>query len=126
MTEKVTISTDAAGEVANAAAALVEIYTEPDGTTYLLAEIPGAKMESVDLSVDKGVLTVSADGARPAKDPAYSGTYTGFEGGRYYRAFALGDEVDRDNIEATLTDGVLTVKLPRAAAAHTRKIQIKG
>lgn len=110
----------------DALAPLVDIYQTADGTTMLLAEVPGAAPDKVDVRVDKGVLTVWADGrlSEPAKD--YSRMYTGFAGGEYFRAFALSDEVDREKIEASVGQGLLTVKLPRAAAAKTRKIQIKA
>jgi len=74
--------------------------------------------------VDKGVLTLAADGRRTRDLQGYSPTYTGFLGGRYFRAFALGDEVDREKIEAHLSEGLLTIRLPRAEAALTRKIEI--
>ena len=104
---------------------LVDIYEAEDGTTILLAEVPGATNESLDVRVDKGVLTIQADAGVPEPGEGYSRTYTGFVGGEYFRAFALSDEIDRDKIEANLTDGLLTLRLPRAAAAETRKIPIK-
>lgn len=109
-----------------AVAPRVDIYTVEDGTTYLLAEVPGAAPDSVDLRVDKGVLTIAAEASGAKVDDCYARTYVGFTNGPYFRAFALSDEVDRDKIEASLSDGVLTVKLPRAASARTRKIHVKG
>ncbi|MCD4825874.1 MAG: Hsp20/alpha crystallin family protein [Phycisphaerae bacterium] len=103
---------------------LVDIYENADGTTVLVAEVPGAKQESIDIRVDKGVLTLMADGRRPEPDESFSRTYTGFVGGEYFRAFAISDEVDRDAIQASLQDGLLVITLPRAAAAKTRKIEI--
>jgi len=104
---------------------LVDIYELADGTTVLEAEVPGAAPESVDVRVDKGVLTIAAEGKLPDAGEDYAETYVGFAGGRYFRAFALSDEIDREHIEAGLADGVLTLRLPRAAAAKTRKIEIK-
>jgi HSP20 family molecular chaperone IbpA len=103
---------------------LVDVYEKSDGTTVLVAEAPGARQESVDIRVDKGVLTIAADGRRDAAE-GYRRVYTGFVGGQYFRAFALSDEVDRDRIDATLADGLLTITLPRAAAAQTRRIEIR-
>jgi HSP20 family protein len=102
----------------------VDLYEEADGTTVLVAEVPGAKASSVDVRVDKGVLTIGADGRREPAGEGYTNTYTGFVTGQYFRAFALSDEVDRDRIQASLAGGLLTVRLPRAAAAQTRKIPI--
>jgi HSP20 family molecular chaperone IbpA len=104
---------------------LVDIYEEEDGTTIVKAEVPGAEQDTIDVRVDKGVLTISADGTRSEPGPEQARTYVGFVTGRYFRAFALSDEVDRDKIDASLAEGVLTVRLPKAAAAQTRKIEIK-
>ena len=104
---------------------LVDIYEAQDGTTVLTAEMPGIKRESIDIRVDKGVLTVAGAARAEECDADYARTYTGFDAGSYFRAFALSDEVDRERIEASYADGVLTLRLPRAAAAQTRKIEIK-
>jgi HSP20 family protein len=107
-------------------APLVDVWVTPDGTVMLAADVPGAEPGSVDVRVDRGVLTIEAEGAVEPPGEGYSAVYTGFSGGRYFRAFALSDEVDRAGIEASLSDGVLTVTMPRAKAAQTRKIEIKG
>jgi len=104
---------------------LVDVYETEDGTTVLAAELPGASQDGIDIRVDKGVLAISADAELPQPEGEYTRTYTGFAGGQYFRAFALSDEVDREKIEATYADGVLTLRLPRAEAAQTRKIEIK-
>lgn len=104
----------------------VDIYETQDGTTMMVAELPGAKTESVDIRVDKGVLTIYADGRLPEIGKDYTRTYTGFVSGEFFRAFALSDEIDRDKIEAAFKDGVLTVTLPKAAAMASRKIEIKS
>lgn len=104
---------------------LVDIYEAEDGTTVLTAEIPGATADSLDIRVDKGVLSISGDARCEPPSSDYTRTYSGFARGQYFRAFAVSDEIDRDKIEASLGDGVLTLRLPRAAAANTRKIEIK-
>ncbi|HNX27512.1 MAG TPA: Hsp20/alpha crystallin family protein [Phycisphaerae bacterium] len=103
---------------------LCDIYEEADGTNIMVAEIPGAKSGTVDIRVDKGVLTISADGTRQAPGEDFNRTYGGFAGGHYFRAFALSDDVDRDSISATFKDGLLTLRLPKAPSAKTRKIPI--
>ena len=109
---------------------LVDIYETEDGTTVLEAEVPGVEEESIDIRVEKGVLTVAAEMELGEFGEQYTRIYTGFGGGgssmRYFRAFALSDEVDRGKIEAALADGVLTLRLPRAEAMDTRKIEIKS
>jgi HSP20 family molecular chaperone IbpA len=104
---------------------LVDIYELEDGTTVVEAEVPGATKESLDIRVDKGVLVIAAEAKVAAWGEDYARTYVSFEGGKYYRAFALSDEIDRDRIEASMADGMLTLRLPKAAAAQTRKIEVK-
>lgn len=104
---------------------VVDIYEMEDGTTVVEAEVPGAAKDTLDIRVDKGVLTIAAEARVPLPGPDYTRTYVSFENGKYYRAFALSDEVDRDRIEASMADGMLTLRLPRAAAAQTRRIEVK-
>lgn len=105
---------------------LADIYETQDGTTILAVELPGVNPESVEIKVDKGVLTIKADAALPDVGEGYAETYVGFTSGQFFRAFALSDEVDRDKIDASLADGLLTLTLPKAAAARTRKIEIRS
>ena len=125
--QKVEVSAQPAQQVdpQNAYSPLVDVYEEEDGTTVLVAEIPGAKADSVDVRVDKGVLTISAQAEDSSPGEDYSQTYSGFAGGQYYRAFALSDEVDREKIQARCAAGLLTLRLPRAESARTKRIDIR-
>ena len=105
---------------------LVDVYESSDGSIVLKAEVPGAASEGINIRVDNGVLTLEADARLEEFGERYAWTYQGFEGGHYFRAFALSDEFDRDRIEASLSCGMLTIRLPRAASAKTRKIEIRG
>lgn len=104
---------------------VVDIYEESDGTTVLVVEMPGVSKDGVNIDVDKGVLAISADGRRQSVLEQSDMTYQGFETGQYFRAFALSDEVDRDAIDAKMEDGVLVLRLPKAEAVSTKKIEIK-
>ncbi len=103
----------------------VDIYETKEGNTVMLVDMPGAAEGGVDIRVDKGVLTIEAEAVVPEFGKDYNVTFGGFTGGKYFRAFALSDEIDRDRIEASMANGVLTLRLPRAKAAQTRKIEIK-
>lgn len=108
----------------NAVNPLVDVY-ETEKEVVLVAEVPGARREDVSLRVDKGVLTVEAGTSCQSPPEKYARTYVGFEPGQYFRAFALSDEIDREKISASVVNGVLTVRLPKAAAARRRRIEIK-
>ncbi len=103
---------------------LVDIH-ETDCELVIVAEVPGAGRDDITVQVDKGVLTLQADSTPEAPGEQYAQTYVSFQPGQYFRAFALSDEIDRERISATCSDGVLTVRLPKAKTAKSRKIEIK-
>lgn len=108
----------------NALSPLVDIYERPD-EVLLVVEVPGAAKDTVSVQVDKGVLTLEAASTVGPPDGTFSRTYIGFEGGQYYRAFALSDEIDRERITAVSENGVVSIHLPKAPQAKSRKIEIK-
>jgi HSP20 family protein len=88
-------------------------------------DLPGIDRESIDVTVDRGVLTVSAsrneehtEGEKPLIRERVMGSYT--------RQVRLSDAVDADNIEASYADGVLTVHVPVAEQAKPRKIEVSA
>ena len=103
---------------------LVDIY-ETDSELVLAVELPGADKDAVSVQVDKGVLTVEAESNVEEPGDEYSRTYVSFAPGQYFRAFALSDEIDREKITASSANGVLTLRLPKADSAKSRKIDIK-
>ena len=87
--------------------------------------MPGSALEDISVRVDKGVLTIEGDAKFDVPGEDYARTYVSFCPGQYFRAFALNDEIDREKITASIADGLLTVRLPKAEAAQSRKIEIK-
>jgi len=88
-------------------------------------DLPGIDPESIDVSVDHGVLTVKAsrneeytEGEKPVIRERVMGTYV--------RRVRLSDAVDAEKIEAGYTDGVLTVHVPVAEQAKPRKIEVRS
>ena len=86
-------------------------------------DLPGFDRDSIDVTVDHGVLTVSAnrseehtEGEKPFIRERVMGSYT--------RRVRLSDAVDADKIEAGYSDGVLTVHVPVAEQAKPRKIEV--
>ena len=56
----------------------------------------------------------------------YRRVYAEYGEGDFERVFTLSEDIDRDHIEASHKDGVLTLQLPKAATAKTRKIDVKA
>lgn len=86
-------------------------------------DLPGVKAESLDITVERNVLTIAAERTwqRQDGDQAYFGErYRG----AFRRQIQLGDGLDLENLEADLHDGVLTVRIPVAEQAKPRKVEI--
>jgi len=101
-----------------------DIY-EADDQIVVVVDVPGANESSVDVSLEKNILTINAYVA-PAEFEGYTLTYAEYEVGDYQRSFKLSNEIDSDKIQATIKDGVLHLYLPKAAAVAARKIGVKA
>ena len=96
-----------------------------DGEVVLRFDIPGVDPEQIDVTVDHGVLTVSAtreetkaEGDKPVVRERYSGSVT--------RRVRLSDNLDTDSIEASNANGVLEIRIPVREEAKPRKITVGG
>jgi HSP20 family molecular chaperone IbpA len=102
----------------------VDIY-ETENSVVLLADMPGVDESSVDITLEKNILTINGFAGPQAPDN-FEPAYAEYQFGNYERTFALSDEVDREQIEATVKNGVLRLVMPKAEAAKTRKISVKA
>jgi HSP20 family molecular chaperone IbpA len=101
-----------------------DIYETADAYTMLL-EMPGADPESLDVTLDKQMLTVSAR-ATPGNPQNYTLVYSEYQLGNYERAFSLSDQIDEENIDAVFELGVLRLKLPKSKESRAKKISVKS
>jgi HSP20 family protein len=88
-------------------------------------DLPGVDPASIDLTVEKNVLTVRAE-RRWQLDDATELVVAERPQGSYSRQLFLGEMLDSDNIQATYDQGVLTVTIPVAEAAKPRRVQVNG
>ena len=97
---------------------------EDEDKYYAEAELPGFRNEDIEISVMGGTLTLK--GERKAEAPA-AGVWHRRERafGPFTRVVELGRPVDPEGVEASFQHGVLTVTLPKAAAAKSRKIEVR-
>lgn len=102
----------------------VDIY-EADDETILLADMPGVDENSVDITLEKNILTIEGR-VHFERPEGYDLVYKEYGVGDYYRTFALSDVVDRAKIGATVKNGVLRLSLPKSEAAKTRKIAVRA
>lgn len=101
-----------------------DIY-ETENEMIVLADIPGANEKTVEISLEKNVLSITAY-IEPTRTGEYDIMYAEYEEGDYQRSFRLSDEIDRDKIEASVSAGVLRLRLPKSKEAAARKITIKA
>ena len=102
----------------------VDIYENKD-SLFLLADMPGVDEKTVDIELEKNVLTITGRVENgQVKDAAMM--YSEYEIGDYERVFTLSDQIDRDKIVATVKNGVLRLELPKAEEVKPKKIAIKG
>ncbi|MGX7729697.1 Hsp20/alpha crystallin family protein [Rhodococcus sp. 2H158] len=85
-------------------------------------DLPGVAEDSLDLDVERNVLTVHAE--RPARDQGQEMVAAERPRGVFSRQLFLGENLDTDNIEATYDAGVLRLTIPVAEKAKPRKIEI--
>lgn len=96
-----------------------------NGTEFVLeAELPGLSEKDVTIRVNHDVLTL--EGERKVEVPEGASVHRRERPSlRFARSFTLPTKVDPDKVTATLTNGVLTVTLARAADAQPRQIPVR-
>lgn len=99
----------------------VDIY-ETEEELVLLADMPGVGVDGLDIDLKDN--TLSLIGKIEPGQPEGDELLTEYRLGNYFRSFSLTDAVDQERISATLADGVLKLKLPKAQKAVPRKIPI--
>lgn len=100
-----------------------DIYEDGD-RMVIVADVPGADENSLEIMLEKNVLTINAY-VEPSVPDDYALVLAEYEVGDFQRAFKISEEIDRERIDASVKDGVLRVYLPKIAP-QTRKISVKG
>jgi HSP20 family protein len=114
-----------AAEVAGTWEPSVDIY-ETDDALVLQVELPGVSKHAVNVELHEHTLRLSGERTR---EPAVTGGQYHREEGRYgafQRAFRMPTIVDEAKIQATYTNGVLALRLPKQATATPQAIPITG
>ena len=95
------------------------------GDTFVVEfDLPGVEPGSIDLDVERNVLTVKAERGRLSDEAETIATER--PRGVFSRQLFLGDTLDVDRVEAAYTDGVLRLTIPVAEQAKPRKIEISS
>jgi HSP20 family protein len=109
------------GTLSRPSAMPMDAWREGD-TFHVEFDLPGVDVNSIDLDVERNVVTVKAE--RPARASDAELLAAERLRGVFSRQLILGDNLDTDNITASYDSGVLTLLIPVAEQAKPRKISI--
>jgi len=100
----------------------VDIF-ETETDVVVLADVPGVLPEGIDLSLEDNILTIQGH----RETPQHLGRLIleEYETGHYLRRFTVAETIDQESIEASMTNGVLKVRLPKVGPAQPKKIEVK-
>jgi len=118
-------STDAARPERNEGTLLppVDVVEDASGIT-LYADMPGVAKDRVHLRVEAETLTLEGEMAL-AVPQGMEATHAEVQRSRYHRAFTLSKELDAEKVSAEMSHGVLRVRIPKAAHAQPRRVQVQ-
>lgn len=100
----------------------VDVYENQD-ELLLVADLPGATKDSIQIHFERGQLTLEAARADAPSGAVLTAEHRPRD---YFRAFAIPQGVDAAKIDAELRAGVLRLRLPKAEAIKPRKIAVKA
>jgi HSP20 family protein len=98
--------------------------TENRNNYYIRAELPGLKASGLDIQVTGKSLAISGERSIPQEGENVKYHRREREAGKFSRVISLPGEIDSDRIEARMTDGLLTVVIPKSEAAKPRQITV--
>ena len=98
---------------------------EQDEELLVLADVPGAKSDAIDVKFEDGTLEISA-AVTPRRGDGQTSLLQEYGIGDYYRSFRISEAIDAAKISAEYADGVLTLHLPKAEALKPRKIAVSA
>lgn len=103
---------------------LSDIYETPDNFS-IYVDMPGVGLDNITIDLEDNELIINGT----VSQEAYTDEkiiYGEYNIGHYHRHFVISDAINRDKIEAKMSDGVLSLTLPKAEHVKPRKIEVKA
>ncbi len=101
----------------------VNVIEDSAGIT-LTADMPGVSKEKLSLQVEADALTIEGEVCLSVPE-GMEATHVEVSLPRYRRVFTLSKELDSEKVTAEFSQGVLTLRIPKAAHAQPRKVEVK-
>lgn len=99
--------------------------SEGDGAYQVSVEIPGARKEDIDVSIEGRQVAITVETRSEKREEKGKSIHTERYEGTAYRAFTLPEEVDRSKASARYEDGVLRLTLPKQGGAPTHRVVVQ-
>ena len=116
--------TDSSSVVTSQWVPRVDIKEEP-GRFVIFADLPGVDPASIEVNMDKGVLSIKGERKTEAQAEGERWSRSERAHGVFFRRFALPDSANPDGIEATGKHGVLQISIPKRPEASPRRINVQ-
>ena len=88
-------------------------------------DLPGVREEAIDITVERDLLTIRGS-VEPVDESEFESLRTEFRVGDYERQFTLPENLNREEIDATLNHGVLTLRFKQVAEAGPKKVTVRS
>jgi HSP20 family protein len=99
---------------------------EEDSQFVIHADLPGVEPKHIDVSLEKGVLTIRGRRDLKTRDEQQGFHRVERSSGQFYRRFSLPDTADSQAVKARFTQGVLEVAIPKQAQVLPRRIEVEA
>ena len=103
----------------------VDVY-ETDDEVMVKASLPGVQPDKVEISVTGNKLTIKGESSEESDETGSTYHRQELRRGAFYRALRLPSRVDADQADATFENGVLSLRLPKAADVRPKVIEVKA
>lgn len=102
--------------------------SEGNGTYTIAVELPGVEEKEIDVTVDKGVVTVKGEKKTSREETGETWYFSERQFGAFSRSFRLPADADETGVDAKLKDGVLTIVVPKhkEIPLGTKKVAINA
>jgi HSP20 family protein len=101
-----------------------DIY-EIDDEIIIIADVPGADQNSVDITLEKNILSINAL-VEDAVVDGYDQILSEYTSGDFRRSFHLSDEINQEKIQAIVKNGELRLHLPKIEPVKAKKIKVES
>lgn len=101
-----------------------DIFEDADGIGIVL-DMPGVTKDRLKVNADRNELTIEGDASIDMPE-GMEAAYAEIRSAHYRRSFTLTNELDTEAIEATMKDGVLSIRIPKRAELKPRQIEIQA